>query len=168
MEWRDISSFDQGWDFSTDLYRAPSLGQPIDTSALGSNKLEFAKMQGYGFRTLINFIMLLCVLTSFNKGLIPIPPFNTSFSDFLLCLPTSMQLMQTFYLFRKCIIFLLCVFRHNIIALETCFAFWWSGLHSKASQSCSNAHILQDWENQRMHIQTHSSSLSCSHEHSDE
>ena len=49
IERRDISSFDPGWDFSTDLYIAVLLRQSVDTSVLGWNKLEFLKMQGYGF-----------------------------------------------------------------------------------------------------------------------
>ena len=49
MEWGDISSINPGWGFLTDLHITASLGQPADTSALGWNKLEFAKRQGYGF-----------------------------------------------------------------------------------------------------------------------
>ena len=56
MEWGENSSFNPGWDFSTNLYVAAALGQPVDTSALGWNKLEFVKMQGYGFGFLINVI----------------------------------------------------------------------------------------------------------------
>ena len=47
MKYRDI--FEPEWDFSTDLHIVASLGQHIDTSALGWNKLQFVKMQGYGF-----------------------------------------------------------------------------------------------------------------------
>ena len=56
---------------------------------------------------------------------------------------------------------MLCVLRHNINALKNCFAVRWSGLQiNKASQSFSNVHIWkQDWENQRIHIQTHFSSF---------
>ena len=39
-----------------DLHIAASLGQPADTSALGWNKLEFVKMQGYEFGFLIDVI----------------------------------------------------------------------------------------------------------------
>ena len=44
-----IFSFDPGWDFSTDLQIAVLLGQSLDASALGWNKSEFVKMQGYEF-----------------------------------------------------------------------------------------------------------------------
>ena len=34
MDWGDISSFDPGWDFATDLHTAASTGQAVDTSAM--------------------------------------------------------------------------------------------------------------------------------------
>ena len=56
MKWGDISSFDPGWDFSIDLHTAAWLGQLADTSTLDWNKLEFVKLQGYGFGFLTDVI----------------------------------------------------------------------------------------------------------------
>ena len=56
MEQGDLPSFKPGCDFSTDLHIAASLKQHVDSWALGWNKLEFVKRQGYGFGLVIDFI----------------------------------------------------------------------------------------------------------------
>ena len=68
MKWGDISSFDPGWDFSTDLHTAAWLGQLTATSALDWNKLEFVKLQGYGFGFLIDVIHAAMCRDSLKQG----------------------------------------------------------------------------------------------------
>ena len=68
MEWGDISSFDPGWDFSTDLHTAAWLGQLADTSTLDWNKLELVKLQWYGFAFLIDVIDAAMCRDSLKQG----------------------------------------------------------------------------------------------------
>ena len=110
VDYRNNSLFAPGWDCSTDLQLVALSGKAIDTSALDWNKFKFVKCKDMDSDNSSKLFLLICVRVPFNKGVIPLFPFNTLFSHFLLCL-------QRPYDSRKSSVCL-----HN--ASSSCFVFY--------------------------------------------
>ena len=60
-----------------------------NNDALMERVVQAGKCKDKNFESSSILSKLLCVDSPFSKGIAPLSPFSTSFSHFLLCLPTS-------------------------------------------------------------------------------
>ena len=155
IEQGDISSLKPRWDFWTDLHIVALLVQHIDSRGLG-------KCKDMDLDSSSTLSMLLCIETPFNEGVVPISPSIRHFpiSCFVFKCPNNSResfvcldnaLSSCFFLF------------YEIMSLH-----WELVLHFDG-QDCESVkppnHLpmpifcKQDWQNWRIHIQTHSSSF---------